>query len=72
MELHELPPMLLVFNQPGPHFDKELTRWLTDEQHKSAHVHVLINCVIESRSVVGQTMCTQDQLVNLESRSASQ
>jgi len=39
------PPMLSIFNQPGRHSGKELTHWLIDKQHKSAHVHVLINYI---------------------------
>nr|KYP73946.1 hypothetical protein KK1_006607 [Cajanus cajan] len=43
-EKENLPPMLSVFNQPGRQSGKELVKWLIDEQHNSAHVHVLINC----------------------------
>jgi len=36
--------MLSVFDQPGRHSRREFTRWLSDEELNSSHVHVLINC----------------------------
>jgi len=44
IESGRLPTTLSIFDQPGHHFGREFTRWLTDEEFKSAHVHVLINC----------------------------
>lgn len=39
------PLMLSVFGQSGRHSGKESIHWLTDEEYKSAHVHVLNNCI---------------------------
>ena len=44
IESERLPSILSVFDQPGHHSGREITRWLTDEELNSAHVHVLINC----------------------------
>ena len=38
------PLALSVFCLPGRHGGGESSRWLTDEEFNSAHVHVLINC----------------------------
>ncbi|XP_014493193.1 uncharacterized protein LOC106755535 [Vigna radiata var. radiata] len=35
---------LSVFDQAGRHSGRESTHWLSDEELRSAHVHVLINC----------------------------
>ncbi|XP_022633865.1 uncharacterized protein LOC111241216 [Vigna radiata var. radiata] len=35
---------LLVFDQGGRHSGRESTHWPSDEELRSAHVHVLINC----------------------------
>ncbi|WVZ23067.1 hypothetical protein V8G54_001611 [Vigna mungo] len=43
-ETESLPTTLSVFDQPGRHSGRESTHWLSDEELRSAHVHVLINC----------------------------
>jgi len=44
IESERIPSILSVFDQPGCHCGREITRWLTDEELNSAHVNVLINC----------------------------
>jgi len=44
IESDRLPSTLSIFDQLGRHSGREFTRWLTDEEFNSAHVHVLINC----------------------------
>lgn len=44
IESERHPLALSVFCLPGRHAGKERTHWLTGEEWKSAHVHVLINC----------------------------
>ena len=39
------PLALSIFCLPGRRAGKEVTSWLTGELWKSAHVHLLINCV---------------------------
>ncbi|WVZ21047.1 hypothetical protein V8G54_008369 [Vigna mungo] len=43
-ETKSLPTTLSVFDQPGRHSGRESTHWLSDEELRSVHVHVLINC----------------------------
>ena len=44
IESERLPSILSVFDQPERHSGRKITRWLTDEELNSAHVHILINC----------------------------
>ena len=44
IESERLPSILSVFDQPGCHSGSKITRWLTDEELSSAHVHIFINC----------------------------
>ncbi|XP_052722652.1 uncharacterized protein LOC128197658 [Vigna angularis] len=44
IEIESFTTTLSVFNQPGRHSGRESTHWLSDEELRSAHVHVLINC----------------------------
>ncbi|XP_022632017.1 uncharacterized protein LOC111240728 isoform X2 [Vigna radiata var. radiata] len=43
-EIESLLTTLSVFHQPGRPSGRESTHWLRDEELRSAHVHVLINC----------------------------
>ncbi|BAT81822.1 hypothetical protein VIGAN_03171100 [Vigna angularis var. angularis] len=44
IEIESLTTTLSVFDQPSRHSGRESTHWLSDEELRSAHVHVLINC----------------------------
>jgi len=44
IESERLLSILYVVDQPGRHSGREITRWLTDEELSSTHVHILINC----------------------------
>ncbi|XP_052728261.1 uncharacterized protein LOC128195210 [Vigna angularis] len=44
IQIESLTKTLSVFDQPSRHSGRESTHWLSDEELRSAHVHVLINC----------------------------
>ena len=57
--------MLSVFEQQGRHAWRESIHWLTYAEFKSAHVHVLINCIeVKQYLEYVTTSCVNNFVVN--------